>query len=136
MPEIEPVIRDVKVLFPVKLLLLARSVDDAAVMVISAEPLNDTPLMRRGVARTVAELALPVRFPVAEVKNKFVVDAVVAKKLVVVALVPVPVVKVNDWSVVEPVWRAVAKVDAPETVRDPSVPIEVRDESVVTDGSM
>ena len=49
---------------------------------------------------------------------------------------PVPVVKVKDWRVVEPVWSAVAKVEAPETLSDPRVPMEVRDERVVTVVSM
>ena len=78
----------------------------------------------------------PVKFPVALVKKRLVVLAVLAKKLVVVAEVPVPVVKVKDWRVVEPVWSAVAKVEAPETLSDPRVPMEVRDERVVTVVSM
>jgi hypothetical protein len=38
--------------------------------------------------------------------------------------------------VVEPVWRAVAKVDAPETVNDPSVPTLVSDEETTFEASV
>jgi len=40
-----------------------------------------------------------------EVENKFVLEALVEKKFVVVALVPVAVVKVKDWRVEEPVTK-------------------------------
>ncbi len=45
LPEIEPVMVFPKVLLPEKVLSLARRVDDAAVMVMSAEPLKAVPLM-------------------------------------------------------------------------------------------
>lgn len=45
LPVIEPVIVLEKTLLPEKVLLLARRVDEAAVMVMSAEPLKATPLM-------------------------------------------------------------------------------------------
>lgn len=45
LPEIEPVMVLEKVLLPPKVLLLARSVEEAAVMVMSAEPLKAVPLM-------------------------------------------------------------------------------------------
>lgn len=93
LPEIDPVMVLEKVLLPEKVLSLASKVDEAAVMVMSCEPLNETPFMLRAVWRTVAEPALPetvpVRFPVALVKKRFVVEAVVAKRLVVVAAVVV-----------------------------------------------
>src|SRR3989344_6114521 len=47
-----------KMLSPVNVLLFARSVEEAAVIVMSAEPLNDVPLMFLAVARTVAEPAV------------------------------------------------------------------------------
>ena len=50
-----------KVLLPEKVLLLARSVVDAMVMLV--EPSKETPLMVRGVARVVAVLALPLMLP-------------------------------------------------------------------------
>lgn len=45
LPEIEPVIVLEKTLLPEKVLLLASKVDEAAVIVMSAEPLKATPLM-------------------------------------------------------------------------------------------
>lgn len=48
------------------------------------------------------EVIVPV---VSAVENRLVDDAVVLKKLVVVALVPVAVLKVKAWRVVEPVTR-------------------------------
>ena len=53
------VVLPVKLLAPEKVLLLAKSVDEAAKIVMSAEPLNDTPLMRRAVWSVVAVEALP-----------------------------------------------------------------------------
>ncbi len=64
LPEIEPVMRLSKVLLPEKVLLLARSVEEAAVIVISAEPLKAVPLMFLEVWRMVAVPALPVTEPV------------------------------------------------------------------------
>src|SRR3990167_7296784 len=46
------------VLSPVNVLLFARSVEEAAVMVIFAEPSKEVPLMLRAVARTVAAPAV------------------------------------------------------------------------------
>ena len=48
--------------------------------------------------------------PLIEVPNRFVEEAVVAKKLVVVALVPVALTKVKFCRVDEPVRRMLAKV--------------------------
>lgn len=59
LPEIEPVMVLEKVLLPEKVLLLARSVEEAAVMVMSAEPLKAVPLMFLEVCRMVAVPALP-----------------------------------------------------------------------------
>jgi len=82
-----------KILAPEKRLSLERRVEEAAPMVMSAEPLKETPLMFLAVCKTVAEPALPetvpVKLPVPLVKNKLVEEAVVEKKLVVVALVVV-----------------------------------------------
>ena len=47
------------VLLPLKVFEFARSVEEAAVMVMSAEPLKETLLMRRAVWRMVAVAALP-----------------------------------------------------------------------------
>ena len=49
-----------KVLEPEKVFELARSVEEAAVMVMSAEPLKDVPLIERAVWKIVAVAALPV----------------------------------------------------------------------------
>jgi len=58
------------------------------------------------------------------VANRFVVDAFVAKKLVVVAEVPVAVVKVKDWRVEEALERKPpVRFERPETAR---VPVAVR----------
>ena len=54
----------VKLLVPENVLLLAKSVEEAAVMVMSAEPLKDTPLIARAVWRVVAVPALPETLPV------------------------------------------------------------------------
>ncbi len=106
----------------------------AAVTVISPEPLKETPLMRRAVCRTVAEPALPetvpvtfpVRLPVAVVKKRFVVEAVVAKKLVVVADVPVAVVKVRAWRVEEPVDKRLPRVARPELLKIDEKSVELK----------
>ena len=74
-PETEPVIVEEKVLVPEKVLLFARSVEEAAVRVISALPLKDVPLMVRAVARVVAVAALP---PMLRVEVLVVVSAVPA----------------------------------------------------------
>lgn len=64
LPEIEPVMVLSKVLLPEKVLLLARRVEEAAVIVMSAEPLKAVPLMFLEVWRMVAVPALPVIEPV------------------------------------------------------------------------
>ena len=62
LPVMLPVIVLEKVLFPLKVLASARSVEEAAVTVIFAEPLNATPLIVREVSRIVAVAALPPMF--------------------------------------------------------------------------
>ncbi len=57
------VVRPVKVLAPVKRDESARRVDEAAVMVMFAEPSKEVPLMVRGVWSVVAVLALPEMEP-------------------------------------------------------------------------
>jgi hypothetical protein len=59
LPVIEPVMVLLNVLVPEKVLLFARSVEEAAVMVMSVEPLNAVPLMLREFWRRVAVPALP-----------------------------------------------------------------------------
>ena len=63
LPVIEPVIVLENVLAPENVLSLASSVDDAAEMVMSAEPLNEVPLIVRAVCRVVAVEALPASAP-------------------------------------------------------------------------
>jgi hypothetical protein len=60
---LERVVRPVKMLAPLKVLLLARSVEEAAVTVMFCEPSKATPLIFLGVWRTVAEPALPLTEP-------------------------------------------------------------------------
>ena len=77
-------------LFPVKELLLARRVEEAAVMVMLPEPSKATPLMFLGVARTVAEPAKPEIEPVTVfVTERLVKLPVVPKRLVEKRLVEV-----------------------------------------------
>ena len=126
---------------PENVLLFARRVDDAAVMVISAEPLNATPLMFRAVLSVVAVDALPVRAPMTVVNH-----AVLPEMRVVVALAkvlrPVQVLSlarsVEEAAVitmfpvpskvvplmVRPVWSAVAVPALPE-ILIPAVPAEM-----------
>ena len=128
-------------LTPENVLLFARRVDDAAVMVISAEPLNATPLMFRAVLSVVAVDALPVRAPMTVVNH-----AVLPEMRVVVALAkvlrPVQVLSlarsVEEAAVitmfpvpskvvplmVRPVWSAVAVPALPE-ILIPAVPAEI-----------
>ena len=63
------------------------------------------------------------------VAKRLVVDAFDVKSDVVVAPCAVKFCRVD-----EPLARKLPLVVRPETVRDPSVPIVVRDERVVTDG--
>ena len=64
LPETAPVMVLEKVLLPEKVLLFERSVEEAAVMVMSEVPLKEVPLMFLAVWRAVAVEALPVRAPV------------------------------------------------------------------------
>ena len=57
---VEKVLEPENVLLPLNVLELARSVEEAAVMVMSAEPLKDVPLIERAVWKIVAVAALPV----------------------------------------------------------------------------
>ena len=57
------------------------------------------------------------RQPVPVARKRFEVDAVEAKRLVVVALVPVAFTKVKFWSVEEPVTRRFPRVPRPVVVR-------------------
>jgi hypothetical protein len=84
LPEMEPVMVLVKVLFPVKALLSARRVEEAAVRV--EQPNWPEPLKVKAF-----EAVLHVERPA---PKKFVVDAVVVKRLVEVALVVVELPKV------------------------------------------
>ncbi len=56
-------------------------------------------------------------------KKRFVVDAVVEKKFVVVALVPVAFTKVKFWRVDEPVTRRFDAVKRPVDEMEPKVPV-------------
>jgi hypothetical protein len=62
----------VKVCFPVKVLVSVRSVDEAAVTVMLAEPSKEVPLMVRGVWRVVAVLAFPEMEPEMELVKVWV----------------------------------------------------------------
>ena len=87
LPLSEPVTGLVNVSVPVKVLLSASAVDDAAVTAILLEPLNATPLMVRAAARVVAVLALPVTEPtIGLVAVRLVIVAVVAVRLAIVAV--------------------------------------------------
>src|SRR5690348_2692689 len=118
-----------KILAPVKVLLSAKSVEEAALIVMSVEPLKPTPFMFLVVWRIVAvpalpetlPVTLPVKLPVPLVKKRFVVEAVVAKKLVVVAEVPVPLIKVKFWRVVEELARRLLAVSKAERVSLPPI---------------
>ena len=70
-PEIEPVIVAEKMLAPLHVLLLTRSVEDAAVTVMSEVPLNETPLIKREFWRAVAVPALPETEPVTVCEKVF-----------------------------------------------------------------
>jgi hypothetical protein len=66
-------------------------------------------------------------FPVlSDVEKRLVDEAVVAKKLVVVALVPVALTKVKFWRVEEPLESRLPKVPSPEApVIDQLVPVRL-----------
>ena len=71
------------------------------------------------------------------VAKRFVELAVVAKKFVVVADVPVAFRNVKFWRVEEARERnPPVRVESPVTESEPRVPIDVRDERVVTDEFM
>ena len=57
-------VAEAKVFLPVKVLLSERSVEDAALIVIFDEPLNETPLIVRAVWSAVAVPAFPLTDPV------------------------------------------------------------------------
>ena len=79
--------------------------------------------------RLVVVADVPVALPKMRlVKFALVPKRLVAKKLVVVALVPVAFMNVKFCSVDEPVARMLPNEPAPETVSDPSVPTDVSDE--------
>ena len=79
LPETEPVIRFEKTLLPLKVLLSARRVEEAAKPELHPVQVPTT------------------KFPiVAELEKRFVVEAVVAKKFVVVALVVVDLVAIKS----------------------------------------
>ena len=65
--------------------------DEAKTFAARVAPVSDP----AGAEPEMFPVIFPVKFPVAEVKKRFVVLAVVAKRLVVVALVPVAFVNVN-----------------------------------------
>jgi hypothetical protein len=98
----------VKVLFPVKELLSVRRVEEAALIVMSCEPLKETLLILRELARMVAEPALPEMEPemvlatVREVVEAVMAFKIVAKKFVEVALDEVELEAVKFWRVEEP----------------------------------
>ena len=77
----------------------------------------DEPLTERFVPEMlpVDDMFPPLMF----VAERLVEDAVDAKKLVVVAEVPVAVVKVNDWRVEDPVARRLDELNVPERARLP-----------------
>ena len=63
LPLIDPVMVEEKVLEPLKVLSLARRVEEAAVMVMLPVPSKETPLMVRAFCNAVAVEALPVSAP-------------------------------------------------------------------------
>jgi len=82
-----------------------------------------------GAVPVMLPVRLPVRLPTPEVKKRFVVEALVAKKLVVVAEVPVAFRKVKFWRVDEPVRRRFERVVSPAVaVR---VPVKLAAEEMV-----
>jgi hypothetical protein len=100
LPEIEPEMVFEKVLVPLKVLLLARRVEEAAVIVIFPVPSNEVPFIVRALRSAVAVPAFPVIEPVmvlatvrapklAAAAKRLVLEAVVEKRFVVVAAVVV-----------------------------------------------
>jgi hypothetical protein len=87
----------------VRLAMVPKEVRDEAVtpaakVVPVSEPAGAEPV----ILPVTLPVKLPVRLPVPEVKKRLVVEALVAKKEVVVALVVVELVAVKVWRVVEP----------------------------------
>jgi hypothetical protein len=76
LPETSPVIKELKILLPEKVLLFASRVLEAAVIVMFCEPSNAVPLMLRGVARVLAVPALPEILPVMVVEKVLVPEKV------------------------------------------------------------
>ena len=93
--------RPVNELLPEKVLLSARSVEDAVPEIAPQVTLPFTTL------RALEPAQLPVAM------KRFVVEAVVLKKFVVVAEVPVALMKVKFWRVVEEVTRRFNAVARP-----------------------
>jgi hypothetical protein len=85
-PDTEPVIKEVKMLLPLKVLLLASSVLLAALIVMFALPLKATPLIVREVWRMVAVPAFPETEPVMRLeKMLFPLNVLLSLKSVVEA---------------------------------------------------
>ena len=72
---------------------------------------------------------LPVKLPVPLVKKRLVVEALVEKRLVVVAWEPVALVKVKSWRVEEPESRRLMSVVKPPVAV--SVPVKLAAEEMV-----
>jgi hypothetical protein len=96
LPEIEPVMRLENVLLPEKVLLSARAVEEAAVIVMFCEPSKAVPLIFLGVVSVAAEPALPVTDPeIGLVAERLVKEPVVEKREVVVDCEPVALTNVK-----------------------------------------
>ena len=67
--------------------------------------------------------AEPLHVDCSPAPKRFVVDAVVAKKFVVVADVPVAFTNVKDWRVDEPVERRFEAVSKPDNVAVPPIAV-------------
>jgi len=116
-----------KMFAPLNVLLSTRSVDEAVLSV--AQPKRPADHCRKEPELHVVRFA-PWRLPV----KSFDEEAVVLKKLVVVADVPVALVKVKFWRVVEPTERIFEDVNSPESVVFPPLAVvknRLVDEAVV-----
>lgn len=98
LPETEPVMVLEKVLFPLKVLLSPRRVVEAVLSVMVLQP--KTPEAQVTAFDALLQLLNPK--PFIFVPNRLVVEAVVENIDVVVADVPVALVNVSAWRVVEP----------------------------------
>jgi hypothetical protein len=88
LPLTEPVMRLENTLLPLNVLLLASKVEEAAKMVMSAEPLKETLLMLRPVCKVVAVPALPVMLAFRDVvETAYVAPLLAATRPVKVASV-------------------------------------------------